>query len=114
MKAESTSTFDSTPDFQEWLESVNSILNPRINSRLNGNILNEGAMPPQLKKALASKNKKRKKKSKSGCGCCAKCKCSSMKMKVMGKKSPKKSLKMSPKKSCKNSPKKSYKNSPKR
>jgi hypothetical protein len=110
MKAENANNFNSAPDFQEWLESVNSILNPRVNSRLNGDILNEGAIPPQLKKYVLGKKKGKK---KSGCGCCEKCKCSEMKMKVMPKMSKKKSKCMSPKMSSKMSPKMSSKMSPK-
>jgi hypothetical protein len=120
MKAESTSTFDSTPDFQEWLESVNSIINPRINSRLNGDILNEGAIPPQFVKYIKAKKKgkkvldktpskkgkkvpvKKKGKKTVSKKPAKKCNCNSTEMKVM----PKKSRCMTSKKSWKNSPKK--------
>jgi hypothetical protein len=120
MKAESTSTFDSTPDFQEWLESVNSIINPRINSRLNGDILNEGAIPPQFVKYIKAKKKgkkvldktpskkgkkvsvKKKGKKTVSKKPAKKCNCNSTEMKVM----PKKSRSMTSKKSWKNSPKK--------
>jgi len=108
MKAEST-----TPEFDQWLESVRSIINPHVNQKLNGDILNEGAIPPQLKKYVMAKKKKGKKNNKemnkskkSGCGCCDKCKCGETKMKVMDKKSSKNANKKAPKMSWKKSPKK--------
>jgi hypothetical protein len=114
MKAEST-----TPEFDQWLESVRSIINPHVNEKLNGDILNEGAIPPQLRKYVMAKKKgkkhgdKAKKDKKGGCGCCDKCKCGETKMKVMDKKSPKMSYKKSPKMSYKKSSKMSHKKSPK-
>ena len=103
MKAESTN-----PEMEEWLESVRSIINPHVNQKLNGDILNEGTIPPQLAKYVKAKKKKSKKaikgmkkSKKGGCGCCDKCKCGEMKMKVMEKKAEKHSPKMSWKKSPK-------------